>query len=303
MFGKRILDVYSVIVGLFLIISGIGKAMDTAAFSNLIYLYGLGYLMRLSPLIAVTEILIGLFLFLLINPKRYSSFSFFLVSIFTIAFAYAHFEHGVNDCGCLGTLQHSNFPPILTFIRNFILLVMSLAVWIKYPKGYSYTPKWKTVVVLLAMFPSVFMSGFTFRMPSILKNNSEMHKYLNESIKNTELSKYIRTSPDSTYLIFCFSYACPHCWNSIENLRQFKKSNTVDSVVALATGGISDRLFFIKNFHPDFSIKDLPLNAMSKMVEGFPTAFYVAHDTIKVIMQSELPSAITFKEYNLPNSK
>ncbi|MFA4852520.1 MAG: MauE/DoxX family redox-associated membrane protein [Bacteroidales bacterium] len=304
MFEKRILNIYSVIIGIFFIISGIGKVINTAAFSNLIYQYGLGYLMILSPLIVITEILLGLFLILLINPKRYSLFSFVLLIIFTISFAYAHFKNGVNDCGCFGSVQHSDISPIFSFIRNFILLIMSLVVWIKYPKEEIETVKWKKNLILLVMCLSIFLSGFTFKIPFFLKSKTEIHKFQNQNIKNTELSKYIKTSPDSTYLIFCFTYTCQHCWNSIENLRQYKKNNTVDNVITFATGKKSDKLFFEQNFHPDFSITDLPMDTISKLTTAFPTTFYIEHDTIKVIIQSVLPSPITFnKQYKLSNSK
>jgi len=48
MFEKRILNIYSVIIGALFIISGIGKVIDTTAFSNLIFQYGLGYFMGTS---------------------------------------------------------------------------------------------------------------------------------------------------------------------------------------------------------------------------------------------------------------
>lgn len=105
MFEKRTLNIYSVIVGIFFLISGIGKVFSTAAFSDLIFQYGLGYMMILSPLIVVIEILLGLFLILLIKPRRYSFLSFILLVVFTAAFAYAHFRNGVDDCGCFGSMQ------------------------------------------------------------------------------------------------------------------------------------------------------------------------------------------------------
>lgn len=203
----------------------------------------------------------------------------------------------------MGTLQHSNIPPIFSFIRNFILLGMALIVWIKYPKGEIGIAKWKTRLVLLVMCASIFVTGFTFRIPPIFRKNSGEHRFHNQHIQNTELSKYLKTSPDSTYLVFCFSYTCAHCWNSIENLRQYKKRNTVDSVIVFATGEVSDKLFFMENFQPDFSIKDLPKNEMIRMVDAFPTAFYVHNDTIKVIIQSVLPSPITFMKYYLTSSE
>jgi len=303
MFEKKILNVYAVITGLLFIISGAGKVIDTAAFSNLIYQYGLGYLMILSPVIVITEILIGISLMLLINPRLYSLFAFILLMVFTIAFAYAHFRYGVNDCGCFGTLKHTNISPIFPFLRNSILLLMSLLVFLKYPKEKIETVKWKKNLVQMVMYPAIFIAGFSFTTPFFLQPGIAKHPFQNQNIKNTELSKYIKTSPDSTYLFFCFSYTCPHCWNSIENLRQYKKSNTVDSVIAFATGADSSKLFFIQNFNPDFYIRDLPLDTMLKLTNLFPTSFYVEHDTIKAIIEGELPSHIIFKnQYILPNN-
>ncbi len=304
MFERRILNIYSVIIGASFIISGFGKVIDTERFSILIYQYGLGYLMVLSPIIVLYEILLGLFLVLLINPKRNSMISFILLILFTIAFAYAHFKNGINDCGCFGSVQHTNLPPIFSFIRNFILIGMSLILWIKYPKEKIETAKWKNNLILTLMCLSIFVAGFTFKTPYFLKSKTATHKFQNQNIKNTELSNYIKTSADSTYLFFCFSYTCPYCLNSIENLRQYKKTNTVDSVVIFAIGKSKDRLIFEKNFHPDFTIKELSFKAMNKLTIFYPTAFYVEHDTIKVIIQSELPSPFIFrKKQKLLNSK
>jgi uncharacterized membrane protein YphA (DoxX/SURF4 family) len=301
MFEKKVLNVYSVIIGVFFLISGLGKVINTAAFSTLIYQYGLGYLMILSPLIVIVEILLGLYLLFLINPRRYSLIAFIMLVIFTISFAYAHFSKGINDCGCFGTLKHSNFPPVFTFLRNFILLIMSFIILIKYPKEKQEIAKWKKYLILAFMCISIFISGFTFKTPPFLKKQSEKHPFQSQNIKNTALSKYIKTSPDSTYLVFCFSYTCPHCWNSIENLRQFIKSKTVDSVFAIATGDPKDKLFFEENFRPDFKIKDIHLDAMSELTDGVPNTFYIKNDTIKVVLKSVLPSHITFKkQYILP---
>jgi hypothetical protein len=304
MFEKRNLNIYSVLIGALFLISGIGKVIDTGGFSNLIYQFGLGYLMILSPLIVLFEILLGLFLILLINPKRYSMISFILLILFTISFAYAHFKYGINNCGCFGTIRATTLPPIFSFIRNFILIMMSIILWIKYPKEKIESVVWKKYLIVSVMSISIFIAGFTFRIPFFLTNKSETHEFQDQNINNTELSKYIETSPDSTYLIFCFSYTCPYCWNSIENLRSFRNNNSVDSVVVFATGEMTDKLIFEQNFKPDFIIKDLPAEAMDRLTTLYPTAFYVERDTVKVIIQSELPSPFIFvKTYNLSNTK
>jgi uncharacterized membrane protein YphA (DoxX/SURF4 family) len=320
MFEKGILKVYSIIIGVLFIISGLGKVIDTSGFSNLINQYGLGYLMILSPVIVVFEILLGLFLVLLINPKFYAMISFGLLTIFTALFAFAHFKYGVNNCGCFGTTQHINLPPIFSFIRNFILIGMSLIVWIKYPKekkiklGISkhgvgelklayINSNWKKYLVLIVMSISIFTAGFTYKTPYFLKSKPEIHEFQGQNIKNTELSKYLTTSPDSTYLFFCFSYTCPYCWNSIENLRQYQKSGTVDRTDVVAIGAENDKDVFIQNFKPDFNIKDLPAIEMDKLTDSYPTAFYVEHDTVKFVLQSELPSPFIFKKLYIDNLK
>ena len=182
---------------------------------------------------------------------------------------------------------------------------MSLILWIKYPKGEEVEiAKWEKYLIVSVMSISIFTAGLTFRIPFFLRSRPETHKFQNQNIKNTELSKYIKTSPDSTYLIFCFSYTCPYCWNSIENLRQYKKTNTADSVMVFAIGEEKDKLVFDHNFRPDFTIKDLPAEEMKKLANVYPTAFYIVHDTIKVIIQSELPSPFVFKKsYYLSNEK
>ncbi len=303
MFEKKVLNVYAVITGLLFLISGAGKLVDTASFGDLIYQYGFGYLMILSPAVVIAEILIGISLVLLIRPRLYSLLAFIFLLIFTFSFAYAHFVHGINDCGCFGTLQHTEISPVLPFLRNIILMCMCSLIFLKYPAQKTETVTWKRWLAQTVMYPAIFIAGFSFTTPFFLKMAAAKHPFQSQNISTTALAKYIITSPDSTYLIFCFSYTCPHCWNSIENLEQYKKTNAVNSVIVFATGENSDKLSFTDNFHPDFHIADLPFNSMRELTNIFPTAFYIAHDSIKVVIQGELPSPVTFKQhYKTTNS-
>jgi hypothetical protein len=181
---------------------------------------------------------------------------------------------------------------------------LSFIVWFRYPEEKIETAKWKLWVIVPLLSISIFTAGLTFELPYFLKSKPETHKFFNQNIINTELSNYIRTSPDKTYLVFCFSYTCPYCWNSIENLRQYAKTNMADSVIVLAVGNQEDKLVFEQNFKPDFTIKDLSVEAMDSITYFYPTAFYIVHDTIRVIIQSELPSPFVFKQsYILPEEK
>ena len=299
MFDKKTLTIYAFIIGAFFIVSGVGKVIDTAGFSNLISQYGLGYLKFLSPIIVLVEILIGLFLVLSVNPKRYSFFSFVLLVIFTILFAYAYFKNGVTNCGCFGTLKYSTLPPIFSFIRNFILIGLTFIVWIKYPKEIVETENWKKYFILPVMVIAIFVSGYTFRIPLFMKQNNANQEFLKKHILETELSKYVSTSPDSTYLVFCFSYTCPHCLNSIENLKQYQKSNTVDRIIAIAVGEEKDRILFEQDFEIGFPIQNLSHDSMNEIAKVVPTSFFIKNDTIQIILPSALPSFVVFKKYYL----
>jgi uncharacterized membrane protein YphA (DoxX/SURF4 family) len=303
MFDKKVLNIYCYITGLFFIISGVGKVLDTAAFGNLIFEYGFGQLMVLAPLIAVAEIAIGFCLLLLFKPAFYSLAASGLLTLFTLAFAYAHIQNGVNDCGCFGTLKQVNIPPFFSFARNAVLLALSLAVYIKYPRNENPSGKWKKYIMLPVLCISMFIAGFTYNTPFFLIPRPEQHRFQDQLITNTPLAKYIKTSPDSTYLLFCFSYSCSHCWNSIENFRNYKKGKMVDSIISLATGDNDAKYFFDQNFHPDFYVRDLSAGEMGEITEVYPVAFYIRHDSVKIIIPSELPSPVTFKrEYFLAST-
>lgn len=300
MFEKKSLNIYSVIVGMLFIISGFGKAIDTAGFSTLISQYGLGYLTVLSPLIIVFEILLGILLVLLINPRFFAMISFFVLTIFTALFAFAHFKYGINDCGCFGTVQHLNFPPFVSFIRNIILIAMSGMIWWGYPKTKMIIVAWKKYTIISLVGISIFLTGLTTTAPLMsmrigkISEPSE-NNLQKQNVQNTEFAKYIITSADKTYLFFCFSYSCSYCWNSIENLRSFIRNNIVDSVMIFGSGEEKDRLIFEETFKPDFPIINLSPEKMSELLSVYPTAFYVQNNTIKDIIPGELSSPFIFR--------
>ena len=298
MFDKKILNIYAAILGVFFLVSGAGKLVNTAEFSKLISDYGFSYLMILAPVIVLIEILLGLLLVTLIKPKRIAWLSFILLLIFTAAFGYAHFANGVNNCGCFGTIKQISMPPAFTFIRNIILMAMAIIVWFKYPDEKKEPVIWKKGLIAIVFGIAIFIAGFTFKMPPSFSSKSENHKFQDKPVSNTALAKYLKPEPGKRYLFFCFSYTCPYCWNSIENLRQFKKSNTVDSLVVLAVGEQKDKLIFENNFKPDFAITDLSSKEMDELTLSYPTGFYVANDTVKAVIQSELPSPYIFTRMN-----
>ena len=294
MTDKRILHFYAIINGILFLISGFGKAIDTTSFSKLIQQYGLGWLALISPMIVALEIFLGINLILLIKLRYNALIACTLILIFTISFAWAFFQNGITDCGCFGAVYSSGLPPLVSFIRNGIMMIMLLLVYLKYPKEYSKTPAWKNYLLICIMAVSIFVSGLSYSLPSSFKTKKNTHPFLNQHVTNTSLSKYVKTSPDSTYLVFCFSYTCPHCWNSIENLREYRNAACVDSLIMLGSGKSENKRIFEEYYNNELFIRDVPSSDFGAIASSVPTAFLLVQDTIKAVLKSVMPSSYIF---------
>ena len=119
--NKRI-EIYSLISGIVFLISGIAKAIDISVFSNVITQYGFENLQFISPIIIMTEVSVGLLLIFQVWQKWTAFSGAFLVTCFTVVYAYGLIFKGIEDCGCFGKITTLNTSPIVTFLRNSILL-------------------------------------------------------------------------------------------------------------------------------------------------------------------------------------
>ena len=105
------------------------------------------------------------------------------------------------------------------------------------------------------------------------------------------LSEFLTPSKDSTYFVFVFSYSCPHCYSSIENLKQYERLGVADKVLALSFAVDSttgER--FNDIFNPDFQIKNYPPKQLFRLSNQFPVSYYIQNNTIKLEIRGLLPS-------------
>ena len=232
-----------------------------------------------------------------------SLLSMILLVIFTLAFTYAHFVNGINDCGCFGMFNLTQQSPNSTYIRNILLFGMSLFVFIISSKKNLLIENWKKYSIIVFFIPIIFICGFTFRIPQNLYKIKQ-HQYLNKPIKETVFTDYLQTAKGHSYLIYCFSYTCPHCWNSIENYKSFKTTGIVDSIIAISlvsantSINFQDRNDFTEKFGTGLVSYEL-INDMSMqtVISSVPTSFYIENDTIKQVIESELPSPFIFQKF------
>ena len=184
---------------------------------------------------------------------------------------------GITNCGCFGPLAWLNSKPWLTFTRNGILLAMLVPTLIR-PQEKSAAITIPSVVFMAFMAVIVmFMCGFSIHGAKCLQKQPTFRA---KALTESPLSEYVTTHPDSTYLVFAFSYSCPYCLNSIGNVNQYVPMGMVDKVIGLAVEDSATRERFNRLFDTDFEIHEISAMQMYSLSNTMPTTFLIRHDTI-----------------------
>lgn len=286
-------NISSIIAGLLFLLSGLGKIGNVIYFQNLIMEYGLSYLNILAPFIILAEILIGILLIFNIKTKIVSICAICLLLIFTGAFTYAWLANGITDCGCFGNYMPVPSSPLITYIRNIVLLVLLGIVYFRGTEIQS-VENWKRVTIYTIMFTATFVAGMTYKPFAFIEHK---HPFEQRPISQTNLKEYNQQVVGSSLIMF-FSYSCPHCINSMENFKAWQSTETVENTLAYVvvdstnTNTDSLRMVFMQRY-PSLEIHEVEKDRVD-FVEAFPTSFVVRNDTIKHVIVGELLSPYLF---------
>lgn len=288
-------ELHSLISGTVFLVSGIVKSIDISNFSGLIASqYGFNNLQYLALPIVLLEVLLGLSLVFQIYLRRVALLGIVFLTIFTLVYLYGLVFEGIEDCGCFGNISVLNTSPPFTIVRNIVLVYLLVVVLKDKDSGNILAiNKWNIWVILAIMCITAFMSGYSFRYPN--KGSSKSDRFVADALENTPLKNFIATSKDSTYLVFAFTYRCPHCMNSIENLKQYESLDEVDKVIGLALADSIAEPLFKENFKPDFLIMNYSSNILFELTNTFPKAYYIKNDSVLMEFSGELPCSYIFK--------
>ncbi len=297
---QKIVKILSVLVGLFLLVSAYAKAADAAYFSNLLTHYGQEWLGWFAPVIIAAELILGLLLFLQLKVRYAAWATIGFMGIITLGFAYGVAFHGVYNCGCFGHLEFLNLPPAWTFVRNIILCGILLFIGIKSTDKSGNL--WTRALLALGLAIGMFTVGMTFTKSTVmLKGNVTV---VPTPISETAIPRYVHDmSPDSTYLLFAFSYSCPYCNQSIGNVALYEQTGVVDRVIGLVVDDtIAEQSFRAFYKEEPFEIRRMPVEAILDIThDQLPTSFLVRHDTIFVTSHNEMFSPRFVNGFN-PNN-
>ena len=276
---KKLSNSYALrfVVGLIFMVSGLLKAMDTAAFANLMSQYGADWFGYAAPLIVAIEVFLGILLIFNTRPRAISALAVAFVVTVSAIFLYGVLFRGVTDCGCFGPLTWLNSRPWITFVRNAViisLLIPSLC------RPQSSTPLTMPSVICMAGIAVVLMFMCGFSMPGAKCLKAKHKPYQAHPLSESVLSEFVSCDSDSTYVIFAFSYGCPYCQNSIGNVNQYTSMHVVDRVIGLCIEDSVKRERFHRIFDVNFDIKEIPDIEMYKITSSLPVIFYIRHDSI-----------------------
>jgi len=286
---ERYSKIFCIVAGVVFLLSGIGKAIDAKQFANLITDYGFPLLSSMAPFIIMAEVFIGLCLILNFHRKLITYITFAALIVFTTAYFYASTVKGISDCGCFGTIKMLEFPPLVVYVRNIILLGMLVFSGIHLPKETKnlLSLPLQQHIFLMMMLITAFCTGYTFYGTKEVK--MQKHPLIGKAVKETVLQEYYNFSTDSTYVICIFSYRCSNCWNYMENLNRYEECSKIDHVIAFSAGE-DEGDEFVGFFNPKFKITLVDEAEISKFVSISPTVLYLQSDTIRHIIQGIVPS-------------
>ena len=270
---------FRLIVGIVFLLSGLLKAINTAAFANLMSLYGASWLGLGAPLIILIEIFLGIMLVFDFNPKQITWSSIVFLCAVSLIYLYGLLAKGITDCGCFGPLTWLNSKPWLTFTRNSILLALLIPSLLKTNETASPTI---TSIIFMAVVAVIvmFMCGFSMHGAKCLQKEKS---YQPVALEDSPLSTHVTCPYDSTCLVFAFSYGCPYCQNSIGNVNQYLSMGVADKVIGLAVEDTVARNRFNRIFETNFEIREISALQMYNLSRTLPTTFFIRHDSI--IMQ------------------
>ncbi|MCH5214568.1 MAG: DoxX family membrane protein [Muribaculaceae bacterium] len=288
--GQKYSLIIAFIIGIILIISGLSKAASFDYFNAIINNYITLYPEIIATIIIVSELTLGIMLIFGIYLKITSLITTGLILFFVIVFTFGLIFLGIHDCGCFGKVKFLNSSPVFLYIRNAFLIVGSIYIY-KINKTTTQVtkvpiPLYISTIVIVSI--AIYMCGVSSNN-STLKNRNKIDKKI--AFNDNILRKYLEVSSDSTYLIYLFSYDCPHCINSFGNLLQYNNKKYVDKIVGITKKNPEAKEKFMDFFNPTFEIIEISENEFYNITEEFPVSYFIKNDSIIKIMTGEIPSA------------
>ena len=267
-------------LGLMFLFSAFAKAWDAEAFADMLLQYGPQWFSIGAPIIIIAESVLGMALVLQIKTRWSAIFADCFLVIVSAIFAYGVLAKGIQDCGCFGVFSKLfTGKPWVTFVRNAFFVAISIPAIVDSNREVRYVyPKICLTIVVAAM--ACFVCGLSMRKSYKLPKISQVRSN-NRSKVMEKLNEIYSFNSDSTYVVYLFSFTCPHCQNSFANVQQFQQFNVADKVIGIAVEDQEAQERFYRIYKPEIDIITIPKEQMELITNQLPIGMSIRENSIK----------------------
>jgi Methylamine utilisation protein MauE len=289
----KYLPIITTLLGLFFLLSGFGKELDIAEFTRTIGAYGLPQLAPLAPVLIALEVGLGIALLLRVHLKKLALLSLGLLGTLTALFAYGYVVHGITSCGCFGALEALQMPSWLSFVRNVVL--MGVTVWL-----YRYAPttsppavRIRFRIALAAAVLAFIISGSAY---ANRYSSSKVGVVRGQLLRASLLAPYLPVASDSTYVVFVFSPSCSHCEDITPTVISYRTSGIAARIIALHPPiAAAEQQRYVQRFNPPFYLRTVARDSLYAITYQVPLAIVVRRGMVAQVLGPAMPSAAVLK--------
>ena len=279
---KYLSYISTTILGLIFLFSALAKAWDAEAFADMLLLYGPQWFSIGVPIIIMIEAVLGMALVMRVQTKWSAIAADCFLVVVSAIFAYGVLAKGIQDCGCFGIFSKMfTGKPWVTFVRNLLFMAISIpAILDTNREVRNLYPK--TCLTILVAAIACFICGLSMRKSYSLPKISDV-KSNDRSKVMAKLNEIYSFNSDSTYVVYLFSFTCPHCQNSFANVQQFQQFNVVDKVVGIAVEDQEAQERFYRIYKPEIDIITIPREQMEQITNQLPIGMSIKENAIKKV--------------------
>lgn len=277
---KKFSYISSTLLGLIFIVSAFAKAWDAEAFTDMLLQYGPQWFSIGTPIIILIESILGMSLLLRILPKWSAICADCFLVVVSAIFAYGVLFKGIEDCGCFGIFSKLfTSKPWMTFVRNAIFIGISIPALLDSSK--TIQGSWlKAVAIIFIVGLSCFICGLSmgksYKLPKISSVKVTNSRYM----MMEQLKDIYPFQSDSSYVVYLFSFTCPHCLNSFANVQQFQQFNVVDKVIGISIREQEAMERFYSIYNPEIEIITISKEQMQKITNQLPIVLLIRDNSI-----------------------
>ena len=266
-------------LGLMFLFSAFAKAWDAEAFADMLLLYGPQWFSLGAPIIIMAEAVLGMALVLRVKTWWSAICADCFLIIVSAIFAYGVLVKGIQDCGCFGVFSKMfTGKPWVTFVRNALFIAISVPAILDSNREVRHLyPKICLTILVVAI--ACFICGLSMRKSYSLPKISQL-KTTNHSKVMEKLNEIYSFNSDSTYVVYLFSFTCPHCQNSFANVQQFQQFNVADKVVGIAIENPEAQERFYRIYKPEIDIITIPREQMERITNQLPIVMSIKDNSI-----------------------